>query len=268
MPAANRFPSRRPASASDLLVAPAAVRAAFARGVSLVRAGHGGRGLRPDTVWWAEQLAVGAPIDRGKAKDLRAWFLRHGPPAHEAAARAAGGTTPAAVAWALWGGRPSIPFRRSGWRDPVAAWSRRLAEHFALPGSKPNGTTELALAAVMGAGAVGHLAHSIRAEWRAKALDARVVRALAPWRLAESTRIAPPRNGTSVSTAPRLRDLADRSVVTPAWDARKRELIEQASVGDVSVFRDAAGVVCLAPPVGGPAPLVLEPSRRFRATAR
>lgn len=268
MVATNRISSHRPAPAADVLVAPAAVRAAFARGVSLVRAGHGGRGLKPRTVQWARRLAAGEPIDRDKAKKLRGWFLRHGPPAREAAARASGATTPAAVAWALWGGRPSIPFRRRGWRDPVAAWSRRLAEHFASAGAKRNGTAELALAAVMGVGAASHIAQSIRADWRAKALDTGVIRALAPWRLADSTRIAPPRNGASVSTAPRLRDLADRSVLTTAWDARKREIIEQASVGDVSVFRDAAGSACLAPPAGGPAPLVLEPSRRFRATSR
>lgn len=106
-------------------VAPAAVRAAFRRGVALYDAGHGGKGLRPETVAWARKLAAGSAVTVAKARKMKAWFARHGVAVAESKRRA-DSTSPAAVAWLLWGGNPSVPYRRSGWRDPVAAWIKRV----------------------------------------------------------------------------------------------------------------------------------------------
>lgn len=112
------------------LTAPAAVRAALRRGLQLVRDGHAGRGLRGETVRWAERLAVGDPISREKAVKMRAWFARHGAARAESARRMRDPTAPSAVAYLLWGGSPSIPYRASGWRDPVAAWLRDVLATF------------------------------------------------------------------------------------------------------------------------------------------
>lgn len=101
--------------------APAAVRAALREGLALMREGYAGRGLRGETVTWAERLARGEPITEAKARKMRGWFARHGPPTREADARL-NTTSPASVAWLLWGGNPAIPYRRTGWQDPVAAW--------------------------------------------------------------------------------------------------------------------------------------------------
>lgn len=106
--------------------APAAVRASLRRGLALVRDGYAGRGLRGETVEWADRLARGEPITDAKARKMRAWFARHGVAAAEAARRMRDPTSPAAVAWLLWGGDPAIPYRRTGWQDPVSAWLRWL----------------------------------------------------------------------------------------------------------------------------------------------
>lgn len=108
------------------LRAPASVRAALRRGLALVAAGHAGRGLRGETVRWAERLADGDPISDAKARTMRAWFARHGAAPAESARRMRDPTSPAAVAWLLWGGDPRVAYRRSGWRDPVAGWLRRV----------------------------------------------------------------------------------------------------------------------------------------------
>lgn len=112
------------------LTAPAAVRAALRRGLQLVRDGHAGRGLRGETVRWAERIADGDPITREKAVKMRAWFARHGVARAESARRMRDPQSPAAVAWLTWGGTPSIPYRASGWRDPVAAWLRDVLATF------------------------------------------------------------------------------------------------------------------------------------------
>lgn len=121
-----------PRMVSDPRVAPSRVREAFARGVALVDAGYGGRNLQPDTVRWARKLARGEPLDRAKARRLRAWLRRHGPAVFEAAARARDPHSPASVAWLLWGAQPHIPWSpRSA--DPVNAWVRAFEAFFELP---------------------------------------------------------------------------------------------------------------------------------------
>jgi len=106
------------------LAPPAPVRAAFALGVDLERAGLGGDGLRPETIAWAKRLASGHPVTPDKARRMAAWFARHGASPLEVAARrrqaaqleegTLRGRAPALVAWLLWGG------------DPGMAWSQRL----------------------------------------------------------------------------------------------------------------------------------------------
>lgn len=114
----------------DVLIPPASVRAQFREGVRLVRAGHGGRGLRGETVRWAERLAGGERITKQKAVLMRAWFARHGAAAAESARRLRDPESPAATAWASWGADPAIAYRRVGWRDPIAAWLRAVFAHF------------------------------------------------------------------------------------------------------------------------------------------
>ena len=112
------------------LSAPAAVRSALRKGLVLVRDGYAGKGLRGKTVEWAERLANGEPIDYAKAKKMRGWFARHGVAKAESAKRLRDPKSPAAVAYLLWGGTPSIPFRKAGWQDPVAPWLRDVLAKF------------------------------------------------------------------------------------------------------------------------------------------
>lgn len=115
------------------LTAPASVRTQFRKGIALVRDGYAGRGLRGETVRWAERLADGEPITLAKARKMRAWFARHGAAVAESARRMRDPKAPSAVAWLLWGGDPSIPYRPTGWRDPVAAWLRDVLADDARP---------------------------------------------------------------------------------------------------------------------------------------
>lgn len=108
------------------LTAPASVRASLRKGLALVTQGHAGRGLRGETVRWAERLERGEPITMQKARKTRAWFARHGAAPAESARRMRDPESPAAVAWRLWGGNPTVAYRRTGWRDPVAGWLRRV----------------------------------------------------------------------------------------------------------------------------------------------
>ncbi len=112
------------------LAAPAAVRSALRKGLALVREGRAGKGLRGETVRWAERLADGEPIDYAKAKKMRAWFARHGVAKAESAKRLRDPKSPAATAYLLWGGNPQIPYRTSGWQDPVAPWLRDVLAKF------------------------------------------------------------------------------------------------------------------------------------------
>lgn len=110
--------------------APAAVRTQLRRGLALVEQGYAGNGLRGETVQWARRLADGDPITREKAIKMRAWFARHGVAKLESARRLRDPKSPAAVAYLLWGGDPSIAYKRSGWRDPVASWLRGVLAGF------------------------------------------------------------------------------------------------------------------------------------------
>ena len=86
------------------------------RGLKWVEEGHGGDGLRPETLRWARKLARGEDISPEKARKMRAWLARH-----ESDKKGEGFTPdedgfPSAgrVAWALWCG------------DPGVAWSKKL----------------------------------------------------------------------------------------------------------------------------------------------
>lgn len=114
----------------NVLVAPAPIRAALREGLRLVRAGKGGEGLRGETVRWAERLAAGEPISYEKARLMRAWLARHGAAEAEGAKRLRDPESPAAVAWLLWAADPSIPYRRTGWQDPVAPWLRDVFSYY------------------------------------------------------------------------------------------------------------------------------------------
>lgn len=104
----------------EILHAPKGVKAELERGLAWNEAGHGGDGLKPETVAWARRLANDEPITREKAVKMRAWLARHevdkkgegfnpGEPGYP---------SPGRVAWALWGG------------DPAVTWSDRVVTYF------------------------------------------------------------------------------------------------------------------------------------------
>lgn len=105
-----------------LQLPPRDVAARFAQGLELLRAGHRGRGLQPETVRWAERLAAREPITIEKARAMAAWLRRHGASPAEVAARLRDPESPAAVAWLLWGGDPSTT-RATLERDPALRWA-------------------------------------------------------------------------------------------------------------------------------------------------
>jgi len=110
------------------------VRRNLRRGLKLVGQGRGGAGLRGETIRWAERRAGGGSITREKATKMRGWLARHGPPAAEAAARRRDPSSPAAVAWLLWGADPAVAYAGlDGSTDSVFVWLRRL---FAAWGSR------------------------------------------------------------------------------------------------------------------------------------
>ena len=100
--------------------APAGVRAELRRGLAWVEEGHGGDGLKPETVAWARRLAAGESITRDKAVKMRAWLARHKVDSSGKGYRPGedGYPSPGRVAWALWGG------------DPAVAWSERMVSSF------------------------------------------------------------------------------------------------------------------------------------------
>jgi hypothetical protein len=83
---------------------PQGVRDALRRGLELHAEGYGGDGLAPETVPWARRLARGEAVSVEKARAMRAWFARHETSPGEAEARRDDKTSPAWVAWLLWGG--------------------------------------------------------------------------------------------------------------------------------------------------------------------
>lgn len=93
---------------------PAGVRGACARGIALREEGYGGDGLQPETVAWARRLSAGERVSPEKARKMNAWFARHGASPEENRARREDKTSPAWVAWLLWGG------------DAGRSWSARL----------------------------------------------------------------------------------------------------------------------------------------------
>ncbi len=80
------------------------MRDALRRGLELHAEGYGGDGLAPETVPWARRLARGEAVSVEKARAMRAWFARHETSPGEAEARRDDKTSPAWVAWLLWGG--------------------------------------------------------------------------------------------------------------------------------------------------------------------
>ena len=108
---------------SPSLVPPAAVRAAFRDGVELVRAGYGGKGLRPETVDEARAIGWGrGPVAVEKVRRMVGWFHRHAVdrrPGWEAR------RTPGWVAWQAWGG------------DAGRAWAERTRAALVRAGRLP-----------------------------------------------------------------------------------------------------------------------------------
>jgi hypothetical protein len=93
---------------------PAGVRAACRAGLKLKEEGHGGKGLVAATVSWASKLAAGQKISPEKARKMNAWFARH---SVGSSSRTLGDkTSPAWVAWQLWGGNAG------------KAWSAKLVK--------------------------------------------------------------------------------------------------------------------------------------------
>lgn len=72
-------------------------------GLQLYDLGYAGRGLVRETVATAERIAKGAPLPAEWWQRAAAWHARHGAAPAERAARA-DRTSPARVAWLLWGG--------------------------------------------------------------------------------------------------------------------------------------------------------------------
>ena len=93
---------------------PAGVRSACRAGLKLKEEGHGGKGLVGATVSWARKLAAGQKISPEKARKMNAWFARH---SVGSSSRTLGDkTSPAWVAWQLWGGNAG------------KAWSAKLVK--------------------------------------------------------------------------------------------------------------------------------------------
>jgi len=92
-------------------VAPLEVRRALRRGLELEARGFGGRGLERDTVDEARELASGASCSRAKAEKAVRWHQRNRRFA------AAAPSSPAGVAWLLWGGAAG-----ARWFRRVEAW--------------------------------------------------------------------------------------------------------------------------------------------------
>ena len=104
----------------DPRIAPDGVRAELRRGLAWVEDGHGGDGLKPQTIREARALAGGAPMSRDKAVRMRAWLARHAVDSEGKGYRPGepGYPSPGRVAWALWGG------------DPAVAWSDRVVNYY------------------------------------------------------------------------------------------------------------------------------------------
>lgn len=90
-----------------VLFAPPSVRRALRRGLELEARGFGGRGLEPATLDEARELLEGASCSRAKAEKAVRWHQRNRRFA------TASPSSPAGVAWLLWGGAAGATwFRR------------------------------------------------------------------------------------------------------------------------------------------------------------
>lgn len=89
---------------TDPLKPPLAVALNALEGLVLYRRGHGGRGLRPDTIIQARKLARREPLTEDEERAARAWFARFAKNGPAARARATNPKSPAKVSWLLHGG--------------------------------------------------------------------------------------------------------------------------------------------------------------------
>lgn len=104
---------------------PDAVRANCRRGLAIVDAGKGGKGLRPATIQWARRLTDGEPFDTTRAIENRGVLRRFGPCTSAARSRLMRPDGPAAVSWLLRGCDPAVPW---GYPDPGVRWTEEMAE--------------------------------------------------------------------------------------------------------------------------------------------
>lgn len=131
------------------LTPPQGVRDACARGLDLHAEGYGGDGLRPATVRWARRLARGGDVTPAKARKMVAWFARHESSPGEAEARRTDKTSPAWVAWLLWGGDAGRTWAEKVVRQLEAAGLSSAA----LAGEPPRSQPYLDVVVARGAGA-------------------------------------------------------------------------------------------------------------------
>lgn len=87
-------------------------------GLFLYQGGKGGKGLREETILFAQHLATGEAITPEQATKTHAWFARFSVNGPAVRARARDNWSPAAVAWALHGG------------DPMWTWLQRVYREF------------------------------------------------------------------------------------------------------------------------------------------
>jgi hypothetical protein len=87
---------------------PMAVALNAIEGYVLYLRGHGGKGLREESVLFAQKLGARREIDEEEARKLRAWFARFQKNKKMTKARLEKPTSPAAVAWLLKGGDAAI----------------------------------------------------------------------------------------------------------------------------------------------------------------
>jgi hypothetical protein len=80
---------------------PEAVRRACADGLALYHKGYGGKGLKIDTIIWAERMERGEPVSEEKIRKMGPWFARHEVDIKPDSKRQ---KTPGWVAWQLWAG--------------------------------------------------------------------------------------------------------------------------------------------------------------------
>lgn len=124
-----RTQARAPASAAataarGLQLPPEAVEA-FAMGLALYDRGYGGAGLVPATIREARDAERTGRVSEDKARRMATWFARHGASPAENAARRRDRSSPASVAWLLWGG------------DPGRAWADQRRNQQSHQGSDP-----------------------------------------------------------------------------------------------------------------------------------